>query len=94
MAPGAAAWPCAKAGAAIAASISAVAALRRGAMKSRRMADAVRNLDDCSIRGRVIPIVASIEVPPCEPILFLFFEGVMRAGSVTTRLADNVSESD
>jgi len=25
---------------------------------------------------------------------FLLFEGVMRAGSVTTRLADNVSESD
>jgi len=29
-----------------------------------------------------------------SPLLFLFFEGVMRAGSVSTRLADNVSESD
>jgi hypothetical protein len=68
--------------------------LRRGAVKSRRMATAVRNRDNCSMRGRVIPIVASIEVPPCEPILFLLFEGVMRASRVSTLLADNASESD
>jgi hypothetical protein len=61
--------PCPKAGAAIAANISAVAALRRGAVKSRRMASPVRNRDNWSIRGRVTSI-AVIAVPPVSPDFF------------------------
>ena len=79
--------PARKPAPAIAASISAVAALRRGAVKSRRMAVCCPKPGQ-SLHSRTSDVDRSHCSPPCEPNFFvIYFERVMRAGSVSTLLA-------